>query len=343
MEKTALITGVTGQDGAYLSKLLLKNGYKVIGLIRPKISEDFSKLSYLEIKDKISYIPCNLLDSENTKNILSRYNPGEVYNLASQSSVIDSWNIPRDTLQFNIMSVENILECIRHTNKKIRFFQASSCEMFGNSNELPSTEKTPLRPLNFYATSKAAAHWIVNHYRSHYNLFACSGILFHHESYLRGNKFFVKKIVRESVEIAQGFRKSLIVGNIEVERDLGYAPCYVEAMWAMLNANQPDDFIISSGKSISLKQVIYHVFDKLRINQNKIVIDKNIFRPADIQKTCGNNQKAKDVLEWKYEMDFYDVLDILIEEEFKNLVESRGKVELNENIKQTQDCSSYNP
>ena len=314
--KIILITGITGQDGAYLSKLLLNKGCEVIGFVRDR--DDFSKLEYLGLKEKIQFIKCDLLNLSDVTKHIENINPDQIYNFAAQSSVSLSVQIPLQTIQFNILSVVNLLEGIRSVNKKIKLFNASSCEMFGQAKKIPSDELTPFNPLNPYAISKVSAHQIVENYRKLYGLFVCSGILFHHESHLRGEEFFIKKIIKQSVEINLGKREYLKVGNVNVSRDLGYAPAYVEAMWLMLQQEKPDDFVIASGKSILLRDIIYYVFDKLNINKNKLVVDQSLFRVADIEQTCGDNSKAKKVLGWKYNLSFYDVLDLLIEEELRN-------------------------
>ncbi|MCK4650948.1 GDP-mannose 4,6-dehydratase [Candidatus Babeliales bacterium] len=314
--KIAIITGITGQDGAYLSKFLLEKKYKIVGFVRS--NDDYSKLEYLKIKNEIIFEKCDLLNlSEIIKNI-QKYNPREIYNFASQSSVSLSIKEPFQTLQFNIISVLNLLEAIRLIGKSIRFFQASSCEMFGKFQNIPTVENDFFKPLNPYAISKVTAHQIVSNYRKLYGIFSCCAILFNHESYLRGEDFFVKKIVKQAVEIKFGKRDFLKVGNLDIKRDLGYAPRYIEAMWLMLQQSKAEDFVISSGKSICLKDIVYYVFDKLGLKREKIIVDKDFFRKSDIPETLGDNSKAKKVLGWDYEMDFYKVLDFLISEEIDN-------------------------
>ncbi len=314
--KTVFITGITGQDGAYLSKLLLNERYKVIGCIRD--NDNFSKLEYLKIKDQLILVKCNLLNFSDIKKKFEEYNPDEVYNFAAQSSVTLSLKNPFDTLNFNIMSVVNLLEAIRLVNSKIKFFQASSCEMFGNVKKLPANEQTFFKPLNPYAVSKVSAHLIVTNYRKVLNLFSCCGILFNHESFLRGEDFFVKKIIKQAVEIKDGRRDFLKVGNIDVKRDFGYAPSYVKAMWSVMQLDNPDDFVFSSGSSVCLRDIIYYVFDKLNIDREKVIEDNILFRASDIKETLGDSSKLKKVLDWDYKMSFYDVLDLLIEEELKS-------------------------
>ena len=316
--KTAIITGITGQDGAYLSKLLLGKGYEVIGLIRSYNYSNLEKLSYLGIKDKVILEECDLLDISSILKKITKYKVNEIYNLAAQSSVQLSYSQPIGTIRFNTMSVLNLLESIKNTNKNIKFYQASSSEMFGKVEKLPITENTVIHPLSPYAISKASAHWAVVNYRESYGLFCCCGILFNHESYCRSENFFIKKVIRESLNIQQGKQNVLRVGNIDVKRDLGYAPNYVKAMWLMMQHKKAENFVICSGKSISLRDIVYYIFDRLNIERDKLIIDKKLYRPADIEDIYGDNLKAKQTLKWEYNIDFFDILDILIEEEEQN-------------------------
>jgi GDPmannose 4,6-dehydratase len=318
MAKTAIITGITGQDGAYLSSLLLGKKYKIIGLVRRDAEESFFGLNYLKILDKVKIEKCNLLDFSDIENVFRRYQPSEVYNLAAQSSVGLSFRKPFETINFNVLSVLNLLEITRKEDKKIRFYQASTSDMFGNIEKLPVTEESVIHPASPYGISKAAGHWMAVNYRESYDLFACCGILFNHESYLRAPNFFVKKVIRESLEIKNGTKGELRVGNIDLRRDFGYAPDYVKAMWLMLQKNTPKDYIVCSGESISLREIIEYVFKKLGIRKDKIVIDKSFFRPNDIENIYGVNEKAKKELGWEYEKTFFEVLDILIKEEMDN-------------------------
>lgn len=315
--KIAIITGITGQDGAYLSRLLLKYNYKVIGLLRDKNSVNFDKLNYLGITSKIIFENCNLLDLSDIINLINKYQPSEIYNLASQSSVGLSFNNPIETLNFNILSTANILETIKVIDKNIKFYQASSSEMLGSVNNLPLTEKSIFHPVSPYGISKASAHWITVSYRESFGLFTTSGILFNHESVLRGNNFIIKKIIKTALEIKKGETDILEVGNIDIKRDFGYAPKYVEAMYLMMQYDTPDDYIISSGVSLSIREIIYYIFEKLNINQDKIKINKDFFRPNEIEDIYEDSSKAKKILNWKYDIPFFDVLNILIEEESK--------------------------
>lgn len=317
--KTAIITGITGQDGAYLSKLLLGKRYRVVGFIRPDAEESYFGLNYLDIFDQVILEKCSLLDADNIQRLFTKYEPDEVYNLAAQSSVGASFENPYETINFNILSVLNLLESIKITGGNTKFYQASSSDMFGNTDILPVTEKSILHPASPYAISKITGHQMTVSYREAYGLFACSGILFNHESYLRGNNFFIKKVIRTAIDIQNGKQNELSVGDIDLQRDFGYAPDYVKAMWLMLQQKEPKDFLVCSGKPVSLREIIYYVFDKLEIDRGKITIDQSLFRPNDIKSIYGNNEKAKKELGWKYDKTFFEVLDILIAEETKNV------------------------
>ncbi len=310
-----IVTGISGQDGAYLAKLLYNKGYKVYGTVREGLESNLYGLEYLRIKDKLSIIPIDMMDYKKVFRLLENVKPIEIYNLAAQSSVAVSFADPKETLQYNVKTVLYLLEAISKLDPGIRFYQASSSEMYGNANKLPINEETPLNPISPYAKSKAEAHLLVKEYREKYNLFAATGILFNHESVLRKDNFFVKKVIRDSILIKKGKKEYLEVGNIDVKRDFGYGPCYVEAMWKILQANIPDDYIICSGNSICLRDIILYVFDLLDIEESKIIINPQYYRPNDIQDIYGDNSKARQRLDWQYEMSFFEVLDILVREE----------------------------
>lgn len=317
--KTAIITGISGQDGAYLSKLLIEKKYKVVGVTRRIGDHNKSKLEYLNIQNHVLVEECDLLDIASVILLIKKIRPNEIYNLAAQSSVGLSFNEPIGTIKFNVESVLNILEAIKLLDREIRFYQASSSEMFGKVSKLPINEETPMHPLSPYAVSKASAHWIVVNYRESCGLFACNGILFNHESFLRSSNFFIKKIIKESVYNRENKDWKLNVGNINIKRDFGFSPDYVKAMWLMLQSDRPQDYIICSGKSITLRSIIEYVFNKLDISLNKIYIDKNLFRPTEIEDIYGDNNSAKINLGWDNEKNFYDTLDLLIAEEINNI------------------------
>jgi GDPmannose 4,6-dehydratase len=315
--KTAIITGVTGQDGAYLSDLLLEKDYAVIGVVRSYNRANLHSLKYLKIDNKVKLVECDLTDITSIMVLIQKYRPTEIYNLAAQSSVGLSFEQPIGTIMFNTISVLNLLESIRMVDKNIHFYQASSSEMFGRLNDLPVKENSPMHPLSPYAISKATAFWSVVNYRESYGLFACNGILFNHESFLRTENFFIKKVILNSIEIAQGKREVLTVGAIDLKRDFGYAPEYVKAMWLMLQHSKPDDYSICSGSSVSLREIIYYIFQKLNISIDKLHIDESLFRPVDIKNIYGDNSKAKKTLGWSYELNFFQVLDLIIDEEIR--------------------------
>lgn len=310
----AIITGITGQDGPYLSDFLIKHGYRVIGLVRSYRNFNNKGLQYLNLEDKVEIVECDLTDLSQVLNIIKEYQPSEVYNLAAQSSVSLSFKQPIGTIQFNITSVLNILESIRMIKPDTKFYQASTSEMFGDA-VLPINENTVIHPLSPYSISKASAHWITKNYREAYGIFSCSGFLFNHESYLRSANFFVKKIIVETIKIKEGKAEFLKVGNIDIKRDFGWAPKYVEAMYLMLQQKHADDFVICSNTSVSLREIVAFVFDYLSVSIDKLIIDKSLFRPTEIEDIYGDNSKAKRVLNWDYNMSFFDVLKILIDEE----------------------------
>lgn len=314
---TAIITGITGQDGAYLAQHLIKKGYRVIGLVRSYRNFHNFGLNYLKIQDKVEIVECDLIDLSQILLILKDNLPNEFYNLAAQSSVSLSFKQPIGTINFNVTSVINVLEGIRILKLDTKFYQASSSEIFGDT-QLPILEDTVINPKSPYSISKATAHLIAKNYREAYGIFSCSGILFNHESYLRSNNFFVKKVITESINIKYGNQTLLKVGNIDINRDFGWAPRYIEAMYLMLQQQLPDDFVICSNQSISLRSIIEFVFDYLAISPNSLVIDESLFRPTEIANIYGNNEKARKTLKWNYDKSFYDVLKILIDEEIAN-------------------------
>jgi GDPmannose 4,6-dehydratase len=315
MNKTAIITGISGQDGAYLSEFLLHKGYQVVGLTRAYTSITTSKLAELNIDKKVIIEECDLLDYSSIFRIITKFSPSEIYNLAAQSSVYQSFKQPISTLNFNTISVVNLLEIIRNCNDKIKFYQATSSEMYGEVKELPITEESILNPRSPYAISKATAHWTVRLYRESYGLFACNGILFNHESKLRDENFFIKKLISSALRIKNNQQENLILGNLDIKRDFGYSPDYVQAMFLMLQQDIPQDFIICSGKSIFLKDIVHFVFDYLEIDKSKIIIDPKLYRPSEIKDIYGSNKKAKSELNWNYNRDFFEVIKLLIENE----------------------------
>jgi len=319
MRRTVVITGITGQDGCYLAKLLLNKGYRVIGITRGYTKVNIYNFTYLGIADKLILEEADLLDFSSIIKILIKYTPDELYNLGAQSSVGASFEQPISTINYNTQSLLNILESVRLLKLDTRVYQASSSEMYGDVITLPTNESTPLHPLSPYAISKASAYWIGINYRESYNIYCTNGVLFNHESYLRGSNFFVKKVIKTSLEIKRGNAQTLNVGNIDVKRDFGYAPDYVRAMWLSLQKDKADDYLICSGKSIYLRDIISYTFDFLGISPDRLIEDTSLFRPTDIQDMYGDNTKAKEKLGWDYDKSFFDVLDLLITEESENL------------------------
>ncbi|MBU1217145.1 GDP-mannose 4,6-dehydratase [bacterium] len=316
--KTALITGITGQDGSYLAKLLIEKNYKVIGTVRSYRCASTNNFVYLGIENDIVVEELDLLDMANIIRIIQKYKPDEIYNLAAQSSVGLSYEQPIGTFSFNTMSVNNLLESIRLFTPHTKLYQASSSEMYGKVKKMPITIETPMHPISPYGVSKMASYFMVTTYRESYDLFVSNGVLFNHESFLRSNNFFVKKVIRDSIAIKNKKLEYLKVGNLNVKRDFGYAPKYVEAMWKMMQLDQPDDFIICSGESILLRDIVEYIFNKMDIDKSLIVEDKSLLRPNEIEDIYGDNTKAKEILDWDYDYSFFKILDLLIDEEIKN-------------------------
>ena len=316
--KTAIITGVSGQDGLYLAKFLLEKNYKVVGTLRSYRRENTENFEYLGIENQVTIEELDLLDMANVIRIIQKYNPDEIYNLAAQSSVGLSFEQPLGTFSFNTTAVNNLLESIRLFSPSTKLYQASSSEMYGRVKSMPITLKTPMHPISPYGVSKMASYFMITTYRESYELFVCNGVLFNHESFLRSDNFFVKKVIRSAIQIKNKKLDKLVVGNLNVKRDFGYAPKYIEAMWQMLQSDKPDDFIICSGKSTLLRDIVEYVFDNLKLDKNLIIENTDFFRPNEIDEIYGDNSKAVEVLDWKYDYYFYDILDILIDEELRN-------------------------
>jgi GDPmannose 4,6-dehydratase len=316
--KIAIITGITGQDGAYLAQLLLQKQYKVIGLVRSIEKANTHKLAYLKIADQVELVACDLINLTEISQVIEQYHPTEIYNLAAQSSVSASFHNPKETLHFNIISVLHILEAIRVVNKSIKFYQASSSEMFGRVENLPISENTIFHPLSPYAISKVTAHHIAINYRESYHMFTCCGILFNHESYLRSDNFFMKKLLRSALDLQKGKIKEVAFGNLNIKRDFGFSAEYVEAMWLMMQQDKPDDFLICSGTSLKLFDIVTYIFNKLELPLDKIITNPALYRPSEIEDIYGTNHKAVHTLQWKCETNFYKVLDKLLEEEIIN-------------------------
>lgn len=316
--KTAIITGITGQDGAYLSKYLLEKDYRVIGITRSLQPGKLNGLNFLSIENDIELIEANIFDLSNIIRLLEKFHPDEFYNLAAQSSVGLSFEQPIGTLEFNIISVANILEAIRIVNKGIRIYQSTSSEMYGNVDKknLPIDENFIIHPVSPYGISKASAHWICVNYREAYDLFISSGILFNHESVLRRQNFVTKKIISSALKIKRNELDILKVGNTSVIRDWGYAPEYVKAMWKMLNIDTPGDYVICTGEPHTLEEFIYKVFNKFDLDYHKYVkSDDSLVRPIDLEIIYGNPHRARKDLDWNYTLSFDDLIQKLTEDE----------------------------
>lgn len=312
--KKALICGISGQDGAYLAKLLLEKGYSVCGTSRDAQISAFRNLTQLDICDRIKLTSMVLTDFRSVLQVLSRVDPDEIYNLAGQSSVGLSFDQPVETLESIATGTLNLLEAIRFLNKPIRFYNAGSSECFGNTYGEAADETTPFRPRSPYGVAKATAFWEVANYREAYGVFACSGILFNHESPLRPERFVTQKIVATACRIASGSQEKLCLGNIDIERDWGWAPEYVEAMWRMLQQDTPDDYVIATGASYKLETFVERAFAAVNLDwQEHVTIDKSLFRPTEIARGQGNPDKARTQLGWQAQFQMPEVARMMVE------------------------------
>lgn len=314
MAKKALVCGISGQDGAYLAQLLLTKGYDVHGTVRDAQMSTFANLKQLGIDTKITFHSMALNDFRSVLQVLAKVNPDEIYNLAGQSSVGLSFEQPVETLESISVGTLNLLEAIRFINKPIRFYNAGSGECFGNTNGKPSDESTPFRPRSPYAVAKAASFWEVANYREAYKLFACTGVLFNHESPLRPERFVTQKIVRSACRIAAGSQEKLHLGNLYISRDWGWAPEYVEAMWLMLQQDGPVDYVIATGETHSLEVFVAEAFNRVGLNwREHVVSDPSLLRPSEIMVSRGNSAKAADVLGWRAQRKMKDVVGFMVD------------------------------
>jgi GDPmannose 4,6-dehydratase len=312
VKKKALICGASGQDGAYLCKLLLEKGYEVFGGSRDAQNNSFESLNKLGIINNIKFVSITLNDFRSVFQTINRIEPDEIYNLAGQSSVALSFEQPVETIESIVLGTLNILEAIRFSGRSIRFYSAGSSECFGNAINAVD-EQTPFRPRSPYGIAKATAFWQVANYREAYKLFACTGILFNHESPLRKERFVTKKIISTAYRISLGQKIRLRLGNIDIQRDWGWAPEYVEAMWLMLQQDSPDDFVIATGKTTSLKDFIKITFDTLGLNWEEYVdLDEDLIRPTDITVGLANPQKAKKFLNWEAKVGIEDIIKLML-------------------------------
>jgi GDPmannose 4,6-dehydratase len=318
--KRALICGVSGQDGAYIAKLLLEKGYEVYGGSRDAQMSSFNNLKLLEIYDDINLLSININDFRSTLQTIIKIKPDEIYNLAGQSSVGLSFDQPVETLESVSIGTLNILESIRFSNLPIKFYNAGSSECFGDTGNIPADEKTLFQPRSPYAVAKSTAFWLVNNYRESYKIHASTGILFNHESPLRPKRFVTKKIISSACNSLKNKSEKLHLGNVNIYRDWGWAPEYVEAMWLMLESGFADDYVIATGKSNSLLDFVQTTYSLLNLNwQDHVIIDDTLLRPTDLIYGSANPEKANNVLGWKAKYKMNDVIEKMIEFELKTL------------------------
>ncbi len=311
MMKRALVTGITGQDGSYLAELLLQKGYEVVGMVRRSSTDNLARIRHL--LGQITLRPGDLLDQSSLISMLREVQPEEVYNLAAQSFVPASWEQPITTAQFTGLGVARLLEATRQACPRARFYQASSSEMFGKAVEVPQNERTPFYPRSPYGVAKTYAHWVTVNYRESHNLFACSGILFNHESPRRGKEFVSRKVTDGGARIAHGLAKELRLGNLDARRDWGFARDYVEAMWLMLQQDSPDDYVIATGETHSVRELVEIAFAAAdRDWEQYVVVDPTLLRPAEVELLQGDYTKARTRLGWKPKVSFRELIEMMV-------------------------------
>ena len=318
MPKRAIITGITGQDGSYLAELLLERGYEVFGVIRRLSAPNVWRIEHLT--DRISLRVADLLDQLSLIRLFAEVRPHEVYNLAAMSFVPASWDQPMLTGEFNAQGVTRVLEAIRHVDPSIKLYQASSSEMFGKVREVPQTELTPFYPRSPYGVSKVYGHYITVNYRESYGLFACSGILFNHESPRRGLEFVTRKVTDGVARIKLGLVKTLSLGNLDAKRDWGFAGDYVRAMWLMLQQEQPDDYVIATGESHSVRELVELAFGRVGLDwEQHVRLDPALIRPAEVDHLVGDASKARRQLGWAPSVDFRGLVEIMVDADLDRL------------------------
>ncbi len=316
--KRALITGITGQDGSYLAELLLEKGYEVHGMVRRSSSETFQRLE--AFRDAIELHTGDLLDQRSLVDVLRACEPDEIYNLAAMSFVAASWSQPVLTAEFTGTGVTRMLEAMREVSPEARFYQASSSEMFGQVLEVPQRESTPFYPRSPYGVAKAYGHFITVNYRESYDLFACSGILFNHESPRRGLEFVTRKVTHAAAAIKLGLQQDLALGNLDAERDWGYAEDYVEAMWMMLQRDQPEDYVIATGETHSVRELVDIAFDRVGLAPEQHVrVDERFLRPAEVEQLIGDSSKAREELGWKPRTTFEELVRLMVDADLEML------------------------
>lgn len=319
---TALITGVTGQDGSYLAEFLLEQGYTVVGMVRRTSTINFDRIRHLQ--DSIEIVPGDLLDQMSLIGILQEHRPSEVYNLAAQSFVPTSFTQPVLTGEFTALGVTRVLEAIRIVDPTIRFYQASSSEMFGKVMEVPQRESTPFYPRSPYGVAKVYGHWITVNYRESYNIYGCSGILFNHESPRRGLEFVTHKITHAVARIKLGLQSELRLGNLEARRDWGYAGDYVRAMWLMLQQDHPDDYVVATGETHSVQEFVAEAFGHLDLDWREYVVqDPRFYRPAEVDLLVGDPGKAKRELGWEPTVDFRGLVRLMVDADLRAIQNPR--------------------
>jgi len=311
MTKRALITGITGQDGSYLAELLLSEGYEVFGIVRRSSSENFERIGH--IQDRLTLLSGDLMDEVSLINVLKASHPDEVYNLAAQSFVQTSWLQPVLTGETTALGVTRMLDAIRTVDPEIRFYQASSSEMFGRVKSVPQNEETDFYPRSPYGVAKVYGHWITVNYRESYHLHASSGILFNHESPRRGLEFVTRKVTHGVARIKHGLATELRLGNLDAKRDWGYAADYVRAMWLMMQRDTPEDFVIATGETHSVRELCEVAFSAAGLNwENHVVVDSAFLRPAEVDLLVGDATKAQRELGWRCETDFYGLIEMMV-------------------------------
>ena len=324
MAKRALITGITGQDGSYLAELLLEKGYEVHGMVRRSSEEKFERISHL--RDRITLHQGDLLDQFSIAAILARVGPHEVYNLAAQSFVPTSWDQPVLTGEFTGLGVTKMLEAIRHTLPSTRFYQASSSEMFGKVREVPQNERTPFYPRSPYGVAKVYGHFIAVNYRESFGLFAVSGILFNHESPRRGLEFVTRKVSNGVARVKLGMQEKLAMGNLEAKRDWGFAGDYVEAMWLMLQADTPEDYVIATHETHTVQELCEIAFARADLDWKKHVqVDSSLVRPAEVELLIGDASKAKQKLGWEPKVRFKELIEMMVDADLRRLSRANGR------------------
>lgn len=322
MTQTALITGITGQDGSHLAELLLEKGYRVVGMVRRTSTVRFDRIRH--IQDRLTLVPGDLLDEVSLIHLLREHRPQEVYNLAAQSFVQTSWNQPVFTGEVTALGVTRLLDAIRIVDPSIRFYQASSSEMFGKVQEVPQRESTPFYPRSPYGVAKVYGHWITVNYRESYGLYATSGILFNHEGPRRGVEFATRKITDAVARIHLGLQDQLLLGNLDAQRDWGYAPDYVRAMWLMLQQPQPDDFVIATGETHSVREFCQIAFQHLGLDwERHVKLDDRFVRPAEVDLLIGDPSKAREQLGWAPTVSFPEMVRLMVDNDLRLLREER--------------------